>query len=177
MSTVSSRWNDERVDFLKRLWCQGLSASQIAAQLGGVSRNAVIGKVHRLGLSRVDKEESVEGVEIFFEHAVADVANENLALSLQTDAQEFLSSQEHNYNDQQISVSPARVLENVAQTVSLMELNAQMCRWPLDDSIAKQFRFCGQPVDHGTPYCLEHGRVAYQPASEKKRLQRIWPRR
>ena len=44
-------WTDERVEKLKKLWSEGLSASQIAAQLGGVSRNAVIGKVHRLGLS------------------------------------------------------------------------------------------------------------------------------
>ena len=44
-------WTDERVEMLKKLWADGLSASQIAAKLGGVSRNAVIGKVHRLGLS------------------------------------------------------------------------------------------------------------------------------
>src|SRR3989440_2851224 len=44
-------WNDERVDLLKKLWSDGLSASQIAGRLGGVTRNAVIGKVHRLGLS------------------------------------------------------------------------------------------------------------------------------
>ncbi|TMJ76370.1 MAG: GcrA cell cycle regulator, partial [Alphaproteobacteria bacterium] len=44
-------WTDERVETLKRLWAEGLSASQIAAALGGVTRNAVIGKVHRLGLS------------------------------------------------------------------------------------------------------------------------------
>ena len=44
-------WTDERVELLKKLWSEGLSASQIAAQLGGVTRNAVIGKVHRLSLS------------------------------------------------------------------------------------------------------------------------------
>ena len=44
-------WNDERVELLKKLWAEGLSASQIAGRLGGVTRNAVIGKVHRLGLS------------------------------------------------------------------------------------------------------------------------------
>jgi len=44
-------WTDERVDLLKKLWSEGLSASQIAGRLGGVTRNAVIGKVHRLGLS------------------------------------------------------------------------------------------------------------------------------
>src|SRR5258705_9690362 len=44
-------WNDERVETLKRLWAEGLSASQIATELGGITRNAVIGKVHRLGLS------------------------------------------------------------------------------------------------------------------------------
>src|SRR5918999_5304444 len=44
-------WTDERVELLKKLWADGLSASQIAAELGGITRNAVIGKVHRLGLS------------------------------------------------------------------------------------------------------------------------------
>ncbi len=44
-------WTDERVETLKKLWTEGLSASQIAAELGGITRNAVIGKVHRLGLS------------------------------------------------------------------------------------------------------------------------------
>ena len=44
-------WTDERVELLKKLWSDGLSASQIAAELGGITRNAVIGKVHRLGLS------------------------------------------------------------------------------------------------------------------------------
>ncbi len=178
MSTVSSRWDDERVDCLKRLWCQGLSASQIAAQLGGVSRNAVIGKVHRLGLSRPDKESIAEGVNIFFEHAVCGAANENLT---------SISASDHEPHDpvidalQGCEVSPSHegsvALEVVAQSVSLMELNARMCRWPLGDPTSKQFRFCGQPVDHGTPYCVDHGRVAYQPASEKKRLQRIWSRR
>src|ERR1700741_106941 len=49
--TRAMAWNDERVDLLKKLWADGLSASQIAGRLGGVTRNAVIGKVHRLGLS------------------------------------------------------------------------------------------------------------------------------
>ena len=51
MTDTGAGWTDERVDLLRRLWDEGLSASQIAAQLGGVTRNAVIGKVHRLGLS------------------------------------------------------------------------------------------------------------------------------
>lgn len=179
MSTVSSRWDDERVDCLKRLWCQGLSASQIAAQLGGVSRNAVIGKVHRLGLSRPDKETSAEGVNIFFEHAVCGVANENLTSSVPTGDHESYDTVSDGLQGHEVSLPHGGnvALEVVVQSVSLMELNAHMCRWPLGDPTSKQFRFCGQPVDHGTPYCADHGRVAYQPASEKKRLQRIWPRR
>ena len=51
MTDAGAAWTDERVELLKRLWSEGLSASQIAAQIGGVTRNAVIGKVHRLGLS------------------------------------------------------------------------------------------------------------------------------
>ena len=178
MSTISSRWDDERVDCLKRLWCQGLSASQIAAQLGGVSRNAVIGKVHRLGLSRPDKESLTEDVNIFFEHAVSDAANENLVSSPPEDPKSTDTTRDalQNYSGFLVSTGHEEPAV-VAPSVSLMELNARMCRWPLGDPASKQFRFCGQPVDHGTPYCADHGRVAYQPASEKKRLQRIWSRR
>ena len=53
-------WTDERVETLKRLWIDGLSASQIAAELGGITRNAVIGKVHRLGLSGRAKSQGVD---------------------------------------------------------------------------------------------------------------------
>jgi GcrA cell cycle regulator len=181
MSTVSSRWDDERVDCLKRLWCQGLSASQIAAQLGGVSRNAVIGKVHRLGLSRPDKENTAEGVDIFFEHAFCDAANENLTTSEPTKDQESAAQAVDALQGYELLPSTPQEgsaeLTVVGQSVSLMELNGRMCRWPLGDPASKQFRFCGQPVDHGTPYCVDHGRIAYQPASEKRRLQRIWSKR
>src|SRR6266436_7579726 len=54
-------WNDERVETLKRLWAEGLSASHIATELGGITRNAVIGKVHRLGISGRAKSPSSAG--------------------------------------------------------------------------------------------------------------------
>ena len=67
-------WTDERVSMLKKLWLEGLSASQIAKQLGGVTRNAVIGKVHRLGLSGAVGREAKMLVRVFTHIGIAQVA-------------------------------------------------------------------------------------------------------
>jgi GcrA cell cycle regulator len=73
-------WNDERVDLLKKMWGEGQSASQIAKELGGVTRNAVIGKVHRLGLSNRNGSGTVAAeVEIVVEQEVAATAEPEAA--------------------------------------------------------------------------------------------------
>lgn len=168
--TDAASWTDERVEVLARLWSDGLSASQIAAQLGGVTRNAVIGKVHRLGLSGRNKTAaaqpqrprkparpagpvpaspqpaSVNGAGV--SHVV--VAREPAA------EQDFLEE----------------VVIPLSERVTIMELRESMCRWPLGDPTTPEFRFCGQRATPGVPYCTHHARVAYQPATDRRRGDR-----
>jgi GcrA cell cycle regulator len=164
-------WTDERVELLRKLWNQGLSASQIAAELaGGVTRNAVIGKVHRLGLSGRAKAPSVPSarprktVTRAPSHPMVHGGGVrgNLALMPKTIA------------------SPAPVLELIPQPepevvipmserVTLMELRESMCRWPYGDPTKAEFRFCGAHSPTGTPYCSYHSRIAYQPSLDRKR--------
>jgi GcrA cell cycle regulator len=170
-------WTDERVELLKKLWADGLSASQIAAQLGGVTRNAVIGKVHRLKLSsrgrataapaRQKKVASVGAAPVKsvlraaapVRHVTASVG----ATALQT----------------QFDVVPASnmyvrpVAENVVVPISrhlhLVELTERTCKWPNGDPLSEDFHFCGNDAAETGPYCKYHARLAFQPASERRR--------
>lgn len=166
-------WSDERVELLKKLWNEGLSASQIAGELGGVTRNAVIGKVHRLGLSgraksttssaatvRVRKAPTRTGGNGFAAHAAS---RGNNALALQARAQT-----EHQPEPRHEVLDPDVVVP-FSQRVTIMELRENMCRWPMGDPVHPDFRFCGLKSDTGQPYCAYHCRIAYQPASDRRR--------
>ena len=146
-------WTDERVTTLKKLWLDGLSASQIAKQLGGVTRNAVIGKVHRLGLSgRAAPSQPARPAATAMPSAPRRViAAEPAALPAVA---------------QQPSVPAFRAEEPGSATV--LTLGAHMCKWPIGDPSADGFTFCGRRSSDG-PYCNEHARVAYQPQQTKKK--------
>ena len=139
-------WTDERVETLKKLWLDGLSASQIAKQLGGVTRNAVIGKVHRLGLSgRAAPSQPARPV---VSQPVARRAVEHTA--------------------HQPAQRPANFVE-LPGTATVLTLGAHMCKWPIGDPSTEDFSFCGRRSFEDGPYCVEHARVAYQPAQAKKK--------
>ena len=153
-------WTDERVVTLKKLWLEGHSASQIAKQLGGVTRNAVIGKVHRLGLSgRAAPSKPARPVSAFkptrSAKAVAAAPGAPVrrcetvgpALPAATPAR------------------PERSEEPGSATV--LTLGASMCKWPIGDPSSDGFTFCGGRAVQG-PYCQTHAQVAYQPAAPKK---------
>lgn len=165
-------WTDERVELLKRLWSEGLSASQIAAELGGVTRNAVIGKVHRLGLSGREKPSAstvtkprkpastlrtqVRSVPMFRGNAA-------LALSEVPVLKAFVVSEP----------VPQRVpveVSLVCTPVTIMDLREGMCRWPLGDPSSPEFRFCGgRAAAASGPYCVHHATIAYQPSNDRRR--------
>ncbi len=160
-------WSDDRVEMLKKLWEAGLSASQIATELGNVTRNAVIGKVHRLGLSgRVKSPSSAsprqrkvrpERTKPFALPPNAHArGNPALAQAFETE----MESDPIAYED----VVP------VCQRVSLLELSDATCHWPVGDPEAEDFFFCGGKSLANLPYCAHHCRVAYQPASDRRRL-------
>ncbi|WP_267354362.1 MULTISPECIES: GcrA family cell cycle regulator [unclassified Methylobacterium] len=166
-------WTDDRVALLRRLWEDGQSASKIAAQLGGVTRNAVIGKVHRLGLAgraRGGEEAPVAAVQpakaIEIETAIAVVetqAPEPVAILSHRPAPAFPVAAP--------AASPTPLA--VSQRVTIMDLRESMCRWPLGDPTTPEFRFCGGRSITGLPYCTHHAEIAYQPAAERKRDRRV----
>jgi GcrA cell cycle regulator len=165
-------WTDERVELLKKLWAEGLSASQIANQLGGVSRNAVIGKVHRLKLAgrgrtsssqpRPKKAASGNNGPRSAGRASRQVSTSigNTALQARFDAEPNA-----NYTPQ----PRENVVIPIPLKLKLVELNEHTCKWPNGDPLSEDFNFCGNDVGEGGPYCSYHARLAYQPASERRK--------
>jgi GcrA cell cycle regulator len=152
-------WTDERVELLKKLWQDGLSASQIAKQLGGVTRNAVIGKVHRLGLS--GRATPSKPARTTFK--APRPARPAAAPSAPRRIAEPLAA----LHPQQ-APAPSRYVEESPGTATVLTLGAHMCKWPIGDPSLDSFTFCGRRSGEG-PYCHEHSQVAYQPAQAKKR--------
>ncbi|MBW3559656.1 MAG: GcrA cell cycle regulator [Proteobacteria bacterium] len=150
-------WTDDRVEVLKKLWLDGLSASQIAKQLGGVTRNAVIGKVHRLGLS---------GRAAPSQPARATLRTPRPARPATVSAPR--RSEAVQGAGAAPRSEPVRVYVTEAPgTATVLTLSAHMCKWPIGDPSSDGFTFCGRGTE-GT-YCSEHSRVAYQPPQSKKK--------
>lgn len=152
-------WTDEQSELLKKLWADGLSASQIAAELGGITRNAIIGKVHRLGLSGRAKS------------APATPRPRRTPSSTRT----VRISRAPIYRDIALGVEEVAVSEAIdlvipiGQRRTLLELTEQTCRWPTGDPCSGDFFYCGGNPVKGVSYCAYHARMAYQPAAERRR--------
>lgn len=158
-------WTDERVELLKKLWQDGLSASQIAAELGGVTRNAVIGKVHRLGLSgRGQPTSSIKRQRRTHSSGprrTRTVTMGNLALKQTVDA---LPEPE---------LRPRRdVVVPIPRKLSILQLSEQTCKWPVGDPGQDDFYFCGHDSLENGPYCEYHAGVAYQAPEPRRRARR-----
>jgi GcrA cell cycle regulator len=162
-------WTDERVDRLKKLWAEGLSASQIAGDLGDVTRNAVIGKVHRLGLSGRSKTPGQAPV-VRSKRSVKLSSFPSRASRLQQGAAGSAL---------RINGHPAGTLsgqELVAPEplmLTLTELSESTCKWPIGDPATEAFHFCGNVAAENGPYCSFHARVAYQPVAERRRERSV----
>ena len=191
-------WTDERVDLLSRLWLEGKSASQIAKALGGgLTRNAVIGKVHRLGLAgRVkataaptspDEADAAPLNGTFSEMVESSVVAPRRAAARPSVAASSVASPASAVASASVqgntalalsetpteALKPARAPEEVVVPLSLkvtiVELRESMCKWPIGDPSSMEFRYCGSPAHVGTPYCQFHGKLAYQPAQDRRR--------
>ena len=162
-------WTDERVELLKKLWADGLSASQIAGRLGGVTRNAVIGKVHRLGLSGRATSSRSSAPRPRRNH----IPRQHRAPSLTFGTRGNLAlkpSYEAEYEP-----VPAPVEELVIplhERASILTLKESMCRWPIGDPSEEDFHFCGRKKVGTLPYCEHHARMAYQPVQSRRRDSR-----
>jgi GcrA cell cycle regulator len=155
-------WTDERVETLKTLWLDGLSASQIAKQLGGVTRNAVIGKVHRLGLSgRASPSQPIPSA--FKPPRPARPVSVAPATPRRAPAPAALE-EPHVATGPSL---PARVEEAGGATV--LTLGRHMCKWPIGDPATSEFTFCGRRSADERPYCVEHAKLAYQPTQAKRK--------
>jgi GcrA cell cycle regulator len=199
-------WTDERIEKLTKMWEGGATASQIADELGGVSRNAVIGKAHRLGLkarpSPVKPNEKPEKPAPIAAKkpkpaaeapaapqpapaarpaaptrpataAAPDAAGEPTQPA--TPQQRIVSVGPGGFlrqgpGDQQAPIPPApprrlvpaKPSPEVADKTSLLDLNDRICRWPMGHPGEPDFHFCGEKVNPGFPYCVEHCGRAYQ---------------
>ena len=179
-------WTDERVELLKKMWTEGQSASQIAKELGGVTRNAVIGKVHRLGLSNragaasapapekkpakakaeakpaAKKAPAERVVEVTVTAPRKPIVPAGQPLPPQPSANEISPE----------ALAKVNEVEKTAKKISLMELTERTCKWPIGDPATEDFWFCGLSVQQGKPYCEAHVGVAFQPMSSRRDRRR-----
>jgi GcrA cell cycle regulator len=159
-------WTDERVELLKKLWSDGLSASQIAGQLGGVTRNAVIGKVHRLSLSGRAKPASStprpRKLRTTSPHRPS-------ARLFPTQGNTALKTHAHPAPRRLPAPIPIEdIVIPISLNVSLLALTDQMCKWPLGDPGTDNFHFCGPNNWNSLPYCEYNSRVAYLPPDRRR---------
>lgn len=175
MTDPSISWSDERVELLRKLWSDGLSASQIAAELGGITRNAVIGKVHRLGLSGRAKTNAASTPRprkpVRQPGSAAPAAPAGMQSQIR--AHMALAPRPALEAAAPMPVRAPAPREDVvipmSERVTIMDLREAMCRWPIGDPTTPEFRFCGARSDLGLPYCAHHGRIAYQPVADRRR--------
>ncbi len=190
-------WTDERVEMLKSMWNEGQSASQIAKTLGGVTRNAVIGKVHRLGLSNrtaggkteAEAKTAPEPEEAPVVVAApepeeaaapepepepepvavrAPAAAPAPAAAAQTGRREPPPPTPAMIEDAQRTAETLALMERKAKRITLLELTERTCKWPIGDPATDDFFFCGLPCHPGKPYCEAHVAVAFQPMSSRR---------
>ncbi|MDA9108463.1 hypothetical protein N9J76_02345 [Candidatus Pelagibacter sp.] len=143
-------WNDEKVEKLKQLWGKGSTASQIAEIIGGISRNAVIGKAHRLNLSSKIKTRNASS------------------------SQNFDNSSEENSSKQKRgrkSKFQSLIIEKDFEPENpkkLEELDESSCKWPIGHPEEQSFYFCGRSSLKDFSYCKLHLLYAYQPKGRKE---------
>ena len=162
-------WTDDRVELLKKLWADGLSASQIANELGGVTRNAVIGKVHRLGLAGRAKSTRSSTPRPRSKPRAAKPTMRvpqfagNAALRIDTAEEQAVVPRP----------APRPVIEELfipaEERATILDLNERRCRWPVGDPTQDDFYFCGRSCDPADSYCEHHAGIAYQPSSDRRR--------
>src|SRR5215210_7113136 len=170
MANVGLTWTKGRIERLKELWGEGLSASQIAAELGeGVSRNAVLGKAHRLGLAQGEAKVASTPRPRKPTRPPDPAPAVEPPPQNDPDAAPMMS----NRPPTEAAELPRRDEAIVPQSegVTIMELREGVCRWPLGDPTTAEFRYCGARAVEGLPYCAHHAQMAYQPATERKRLR------
>ena len=143
-------WNDEKVAKLKELWGKGSTASQIAEIIGGISRNAVIGKAHRLNLSSKIKTRSVS-------------SNQNFQNNAEVNDPKQRQGRKNKFKS--LIIEKDFEPENPKK---LEELDEASCKWPIGHPEEQSFYFCGRSSLKDFSYCRLHLLYAYQPKGRKE---------
>ena len=165
-------WTDERIALLKKMWKEGKSAAEIAKTLGkGVTRNAVIGKAHRMGLSgrpspiKKPVPAKKEGT------AAAAPRKETKEVSKKAAPAPAGKTNPGFVKEAEELKKIEKEMVPLGGGVSLLELNERMCKWPIGDPREADFTFCGRGIRVGTPYCPDHAAMAYQTSSRSRNQQ------
>ena len=145
-------WTEEKVSKLKELWGKGNTASQIAEIIGGISRNAVIGKAHRLNLSAKIKTRTA-------------TSNKNFENSIKENNLKSRRSRKSKFKS--LIIEKDFEPENPKQ---LEELDENSCKWPIGHPDEKSFYFCGRSSLKDFSYCKLHLLYAYQPKGKKEEV-------
>ena len=145
-------WTEEKVAKLKELWGKGNTASQIAEIIGGISRNAVIGKAHRLNLSAKIKTRAA-------------TSNKNFENNLENKSVKNLKGRKTKFKS--LIIDKDFEPENPKQ---LEELDENLCKWPIGHPNEKSFYFCGRSSLKDFSYCKLHLLYAYQPKGKKEEV-------
>ena len=198
-------WTDERIDSLKKMWEKGMTASQIAESLGGVSRNAVIGKAHRLGLKSrpspvkakakakkkpTAKAKAAPKAKTGAKRKTAPTPSAPPPAAKAEPAQpktapapsgpQYRSigpggfTRQSPADQQPLPPAPPRRLvpqkldPEYEDKTGLLDLTERICKWPMGHPGESDFHFCGEPVNPGFPYCVEHCGRAYQAQLPRK---------
>ena len=163
-------WTEERVEILKKLWAEGLSASQIAGQLGEVSRNAVIGKVHRLGLARRAASSRSQ---------ISVPRKTRRPRAGGSRGQDFAPRDKNTMKGhdgapevwRKFKALPESAIEELVipldERKTIATLEPCSCRWPIGDPEEDDFHFCGRTKLENGPYCEHPARIAYQPRQNR----------
>jgi GcrA cell cycle regulator len=157
-------WTDERIELLKVLWASGLSGGQIAAELGGITRNSVIGKVHRLGLPQRGSPVSACDNPRAPRHPRSHKPDTRRIAELQAVAMQA---------DETSNLPP----DQSRYACGIMELTSETCRFPLGDPGTPGFAFCGAKPEPACPYCRRHALIAYSNPSQRRQEVAEWAAR
>jgi GcrA cell cycle regulator len=164
-------WTNERIELLEKLWLEGWSASRIAGELAcEITRNAVIGKVYRLGLSGRVNARNVPASPPH-QKAPRRSAHRNV------DSPQIAGNTALAFRPLVIEAPASQPVRDVvvpmSEPVTIAELRASMCRWPIGDPAQSEFRFCGAKKLPGQgPYCACHAGIAYQTQNDRRRERR-----
>ncbi|MHA1564655.1 MAG: GcrA family cell cycle regulator [Alphaproteobacteria bacterium] len=148
-------WTEERVMRLRELWTEGLSASQIAAQIGGITRNAVIGKAHRLGLEGRPSPIRSGGPRARPRARVKPVVPQPAPRP-----GPGLSGVAVNLKKREAPLEPSLQIQATAKAIRGLS-GGPSCAWPIGNPGEAEFHFCDRQAVEGRPYCDNHCSMAY----------------